>query len=70
MTYDERVYPNEAVYECEDGFELSGGATRKCQIDGEWSGDAPECDPESKGVDYCKGREVEKWCLVYSGTSL
>ena len=55
VTYDERVYPNEAVYECENGFELSGGATRKCQIDGDWSGDAPACEPESKGVDYCEG---------------
>ena len=46
VTYDERLYPNEAVYECDDELELSGDATRKCQIDGEWAGDAPECEPE------------------------
>ena len=59
VTYDDgRLYPNEAVYECDDGFELSGVASRKCQIEGEWADDAPECEEiitptdetESKGV--------------------
>ena len=52
VTYDdERLYPNEAVYECDDGFELSGVASRKCQIEGEWADDAPECVEDSKKVD-------------------
>ena len=67
VTYDERVYPNEAVYECDNGFELRGDATRKCEIDGEWAGDAPECQPASKREDI--EREL-RWNihLVYSGT--
>ena len=72
VTYDERVYPNEAVYECEDGFELSGEATRECQINGEWTNDAPECKPEEeeeeeeeeeddgKGINRCYNIEREQ----------
>ena len=73
VTYDERVYPNEAVYECEDGFELSGEATRECQIDGDWTNDAPECEPEEeeeeeeeeeddgKGINRCYIEREQKY---------
>lgn len=29
---------------CDQGYELVGDATRKCQADGEWSGDRPKCE--------------------------
>ncbi|XP_064382155.1 sushi, von Willebrand factor type A, EGF and pentraxin domain-containing protein 1-like isoform X4 [Halichondria panicea] len=49
-----------AVYTCNDGFEISGQSSRKCQLDGTWSGKAPTCilikcpnleDPENGSVD-------------------
>ena len=30
-------------YSCNNGLYLSGGAFRVCQMDGTWSGTAPEC---------------------------
>ena len=44
VTQEERIYPNEAEYSCDDGFELEGEAVRMCQIDGEWTGEAPICE--------------------------
>ena len=43
----DRVYPGEATYECADGFELSGATTLKCEIEGEWSENAPVCEAET-----------------------
>ncbi|XP_064382164.1 sushi, von Willebrand factor type A, EGF and pentraxin domain-containing protein 1-like isoform X2 [Halichondria panicea] len=49
-----------AVYTCNDGFEISGQSSRKCQLDSTWSGKAPTCilikcpnleDPENGFVD-------------------
>ena len=44
VSYDDRIYPNDAEYSCDDGFDLEGEATRMCQIDGEWTGEAPVCE--------------------------
>ena len=78
MTYDECVYPNKAVYECGDGFELSRETTRKCQIDGEWTNDAPECEPEEEeededdygsGINRCyieREQKIDIMCMLYS----
>jgi len=48
------TYLSEAIYSCNDGFELSGGpSTRICQDDGNWSGVAPIC-----GVSVTIGGEI------------
>ena len=37
-----------ATYTCNSGYELIGSSTRICQTNGQWSGDAPTCERESK----------------------
>jgi hypothetical protein len=37
------TYGSTATYSCTPGFALSGSATRNCQNDATWSGDAPTC---------------------------
>ena len=32
-----------ADYKCNDGFKLEGVAWRKCQDNGQWTGEAPVC---------------------------
>ena len=34
---------DEAIYECDDGFELVGNSRRWCRSTGSWSGTAPTC---------------------------
>jgi hypothetical protein len=34
---------SKATYSCDSTFQLNGNATRTCQNDGSWSGDAPQC---------------------------
>ena len=36
-------FGSEAVYGCQDGFNLVGFELRTCQADGTWSGEAPRC---------------------------
>ena len=67
VTVDDRFYPSEATYECADGFDLSGVATRKCQIKGEWTDDAPVC--ESTEEEESKGTEVVTSRAVVLGTN-
>ena len=50
VTVEELLYPNEATYECSDGFNLVGNATSKCQISGEWTEEAPTCEEEPTEV--------------------
>ena len=40
----------EAVYVCNDGYNLMGNETRICQSDGIWSGSIPQCMPEEGGT--------------------
>jgi sugar lactone lactonase YvrE len=37
------TYQSTATYSCLNGYDLSGGATRTCGLDGKWSGSAPGC---------------------------
>ena len=37
-----------ATYSCNSGYSLNGQSTRTCQDNGEWSGEAPICQRESK----------------------
>ena len=34
---------SEAVYTCDDGYEIEGESTRTCKMDSTWSGEAPQC---------------------------
>ena len=34
---------SKATYTCDSGFNLVGAATRKCLLNGKWSGRAPVC---------------------------
>ena len=34
----------EAMYVCDEGFQLIGNGTRMCQANGMWSGNEPECE--------------------------
>ena len=38
---------NRATYTCLTGYELDGNSTRICQNNGQWSGEAPTCEPQS-----------------------
>ena len=39
-----RLIPgSEAVYTCDDGYEIEGESTRTCMMDSTWSGEAPQC---------------------------
>ena len=37
------TYPNEVEFECDEGFELQGSASRKCEANGQWSGEEVKC---------------------------
>lgn len=40
---NDRRYPSVAYFSCEEGFELSSKAPRKCNTEGKWSGSNPVC---------------------------
>ena len=37
-----------ADYKCNDGFKLEGVAWRKCQDNGQWTGEEPVCKSKNK----------------------
>ena len=43
MTGSKTTYPNEAGFKCDEGFELQGSITRKCEANGQWSGEDVKC---------------------------
>ena len=47
-TPDGTEFEDEAVYDCEPGFELRGCDRRICLGSGSWSGNAPMCDKIGK----------------------
>ena len=62
---------SEADYKCNSGFELEGVAWRKCQGNGQWSGEAPVC----KGVSFIYLLILESTiempnCLYYINTCI
>ena len=60
VTAENRLYPNEATYTCNDGFSLEGDATRMCQINGEWAGEAPTC----VATEECKGKILNYYNII------
>lgn len=40
---------NIAIYTCDSGFQLVGEAVRRCLTSGQWSGQAPVCEPRGCG---------------------
>ena len=43
-TPDGTEYKDEAVYDCDPGFELGGCDRRICLSSGSWSGNVPTCE--------------------------
>ena len=46
VMFNETTFGSEAVYQCNEGFALSGIATRICDEIGVWSGEEPTCERE------------------------
>lgn len=44
----ETTYSNELEFKCDDGFELRGSASRRCEADGKWSGVEANCQGRVK----------------------
>ena len=42
-------YSSIVYYRCNYGYDLHGSYSRKCQHDGTWYGNAPECRPVKRG---------------------
>ena len=42
-------YSSTAYYRCNYGYDLHGSYSRKCQHDGTWYGNVPECRPVKRG---------------------
>ena len=48
VTVNGNVPGSRADYNCDSGYMLEGVAWRKCQENGEWSGQAPMCESKDK----------------------
>lgn len=38
------AFGNEALYQCDPGYVLSGPSSRQCKTDGSWTGSEPVCN--------------------------
>ena len=41
---------SQVVYDCDDGFTLSGERAQECLVNGTWSSQLPSCERESTGI--------------------
>ena len=57
-------FQDEAIYECEQGFELVGNSQRSCQSTGSWSGTAPTCKLIGMSLLKEKSERVDKNCQI------
>ena len=44
VTFNATTYGEDAVYECDVGYNLDGDRLRTCQDNGSWTGSAPVCN--------------------------
>lgn len=51
VTVTGRLFNDKATYSCEIGYHVVGLKERTCQADGSWSGSAPVCKQNGKGVE-------------------
>ena len=47
VIFNETAFASEAMYVCNEGFELNGSSVRICQSDNEWSESEPTCKGEA-----------------------
>ena len=45
--YSTTMIGDEAIYICDENYELKGDSTRRCQRNGLWSGSVPVCECKS-----------------------
>ena len=43
LEIEDTVFDSEALYGCDEGYDLIGEETRNCTIDGTWTGEDPVC---------------------------
>ena len=53
-------FEDEAIYECNEGFEIVGNSRRSCQSTGSWSGTAPTCKQIGRSLLKEKSKRVDK----------
>ena len=47
-TVNGTTYLQNAIYNCDSGFDMNGNVSRVCEDGGTWSGIAPTCQPVGK----------------------
>ena len=57
----------EAIYICDENYELKGNNVRKCQKNGSWSGSVPKCECKSINFLRCSNclHELVRWLHQY-----
>lgn len=53
----ETTFPNEATFNCDEGFILNGSTFRRCQSDGTWSGIHTSCHGE---IITCSSQDINR----------
>ena len=53
-------FEDEAIYKCNEGFEMVGNSQRCCQSTGSWSGTAPTCKQIGRSLLKEKSKRVDK----------
>ena len=57
VIFTETVFASEAMYVCNEGFQLNGSSVRTCQADEQWSESEPTCEGEA--TSYRKYRCID-----------
>ena len=58
-------FEDEAIYECNEGFEMVGNSRRCCQSTGSWSGTAPTCKQIGRSLLKEKCKRVDNWLQTF-----
>ncbi len=74
IRWEDRKFGSRLSYKCHEGYKMVGEKERQCQMNGQWSGEAPECEqiicpiplkPESgfiRGDDFTFDRTITYEC--------